>query len=116
MIKRLLSFVIAGALLASPVRASSVNDTITASISADTVYMVAAGNSQYASVWFANGFTCGTNYSSNGVRVATGHPRYADMLRVLLASQLSGDFTYISYELISGQCWLKVVSLAPPGG
>jgi hypothetical protein len=95
--------------------ASATDDTTTGSINA-TVQNVNAGHSSYGYFFFTFGSTCGTSgtYNTNGVRVSTGHPRYQDMMKTLLAATLSRANVITSYENISGQCWLKRITLWNP--
>ena len=116
MIQRIFAGAVAGMLLTGSALATPTNDTTTAGpVTTGPVYVVGTGNSQYAAVHFNSSFTCGTNYGANGVRLSSGHPRYQDMLKSLLAAELSGGWTTIHYELISGQCWLKQIAVFMPG-
>jgi hypothetical protein len=111
------SLLIAGIGLSMAGRASATttDNTVTAGpISAAGVYTVNSGHSSYSSFWLGSG-SCGTSYSANGIRVATAHPRYQEMLRTLLAAELSGGWISYSYENISGQCWLKQIAVFMPG-
>jgi hypothetical protein len=101
--------------LAGSASASSTDDTVGGSINA-TVQNVTAGHSSYGYFFFPFGTSCGTSstYNSNGVRVSTGHPRYQDMMKTLLAATLSRANVIASYENISGQCWLKRVTIWNP--
>lgn len=102
--------------LAGTASASSSDDTTNGSQSSMTVQNVTAGHSQYGNFFFTFPGTCGTSstYNSNGVRVSTAHPRYQDMMKTLLAATLSRATLIVSYENISGQCWLKRITMWNP--
>jgi hypothetical protein len=88
---------------------------VTSSTSISGVYTLGVGNSGYATFFATGSFTCGTNYGANGVRISTAHPRYQDMVSNVRSVMLSGGWASIKWELISGQCWLKEISIFMPG-
>jgi hypothetical protein len=102
--------------LAGTASATPQDDTTNGSQGAMTVQNVTSGHSQYGSFYFTFPGTCGTSstYNSNGVRVSSGHPRYQDMMRTLLAATLSRAQLIVHYESISGQCWLKRILIWNP--
>jgi hypothetical protein len=110
---RMFAITILSAMFAGSAGAAPEDDTVSGSSASGSpgVSAVNVGNSQYASIWFKGGFTCGTNYSSTGVRLSPVHPRYQDMLKVLLASQLTGNYVWFRYQSISGVCWLKNIGM-----
>lgn len=94
--------------------AATPQDDTTSGSGTGTISRVGSGHSQYAYFFFGGTATCGTaaTYFANGVRVSTGHPRYQDMLRTLLAAHLTGASVSSWTENISGQCWLKQISFS----
>ena len=102
--------------LAGTASASTTDDTTNTTQSGVTVQNVTAGHSQYGNFFFTFGATCGTSstYNSNGVRVSTSHPRYQDMMKTLLAATLSRASLNVQSENISGQCWLKRITMWNP--
>jgi len=102
--------------LSGTASATPQDDTTNGSQGSVTVQNVTAGHSQFGNFFFTFPGTCGTSsiYNANGVRVSTGHPRYQDMMKTLLAATLSRATLIVSYETISGQCWLKRITMWNP--
>ena len=92
------------------------DDTTNGTLGSVTVQNVTSGSSQFGNFFFTFPTSCGTGstYNSNGVRVSTGHPRYQDMMKSLLAATLSRATVIATYENISGQCWLKRITIWNP--
>jgi len=114
--KTILAAALATIALTGTASATPQDDTTSGSVSA-SVQNVTSGHSQYGSFFFTfPAASCGTSatYNSNGVRVSTGHPRYQDMMKTLLAATLSRANTIATYENISGQCWLKKILIWNP--
>jgi len=99
--------------LSGTASATAQDDTTTGSVTS-TVQNVTAGHSQYGTFFFTFPASCGNAYNNNGVRVSTGHPRYQDMMKTLLAATLSRANTIATYENIAGQCWLKRILIWNP--
>jgi hypothetical protein len=114
--KTILAAVLVTIALAGTASATPQDDTTSGSIGSVTIQNVTAGHSSFGNFFFTFPTTCGTGstYNTNGVRVSTSHPRYSDMMKTLLAATLSRATVIATYENISGQCWLKRLTMWNP--